>query len=53
MLPAPWLFGTAFFGLIFLGGQFYEFSTLFLDEHLSMHPALRNADTADGKIAPP
>jgi heme/copper-type cytochrome/quinol oxidase subunit 3 len=31
-----WLFGTAFFGLIFLGGQYYEFSTLFLQEHLSM-----------------
>ena len=31
-----WLFGTAFFGLIFLGGQVYEFTTLFLDEHLSM-----------------
>ncbi len=31
-----WLFGTAFFGLIFLGGQYYEFSTLYLHDHLSM-----------------
>jgi cytochrome c oxidase subunit 1 len=31
-----WLFGTAFFGLIFLGGQVYEFTTLYVNEHLSM-----------------
>jgi len=31
-----WLFSTAFFGLIFLGGQVYEFTTLYTREHLSM-----------------
>jgi heme/copper-type cytochrome/quinol oxidase subunit 3 len=35
-----WLSGTAFFGLIFLGGQFYEFSTLFLHDHLSMQGSI-------------
>ena len=35
-----WLSGTAFFGLIFLGGQYYEFSTLFLHDHLSMQGSI-------------
>lgn len=37
---AIWLFGTAGFGLVFLGGQVYEFSKLYLVEHLAMQDNL-------------
>ena len=35
-----WLFATASFGLVFLGGQVYEFTTLYLNEHLSLQGGL-------------
>src|SRR3984893_11494256 len=35
-----WLFGTAFFGLVFLGGPYYAFTTVFLQEHLSMQGSI-------------
>jgi cytochrome c oxidase subunit I len=35
-----WLFGTAFFGMIFLGGQAYEFTTLYRDYHLTLQHSL-------------
>jgi heme/copper-type cytochrome/quinol oxidase subunit 3 len=35
-----WLFATALFGLTFIGGQVYEFTTFFREHHLALHTNL-------------